>query len=274
MKWYLLVRTTAINCLSGMAAKAFPATPYSFVKSSQKILKAPVSPLWLVTTRYMVLLMLMLGGAVSSLQAQQAAIVLEDSAYIKAVNERAGKIVATLPLNDDKKFKKVQDIVAQQYRSLNQVHEGSKARAGALKQNTSLSKEALAEALKKEDEDKMSKLKQQHDLYIAQLKKELSGEQIEQVKDGMTYRVLPITYTAYQDMIPTLTDAQKQQIYTWLQEAREYAMDAESSDKKHWWFGKYKGRINNYLSSVGYDLKKANEDWAKRRNAAKTASPQ
>jgi len=52
-----------------------------------------------------------------------------------------------------------------------------------------------------------------------------------------------------------------------LLEAREHAMDAESSDKKHAWFGKYKGRINNYLSSEGYDLKKAGEDWTKRRNA-------
>src|SRR5262249_9754562 len=127
-------------------------------------------------------------------------------------------------------------------------------------------------ATQKEDADKMAKLKQQHDAYIAQLKKELTNEQVEQVKDGMTYRVLPITYTAYQEMIPTLTEAQKQQIYTWLLEAREYAMDAESSDKKHQWFGKYKGRINNYLSAAGYDLKKEEEGWAARRKAKAAAN--
>ena len=69
-------------------------------------------------------------------------------------------------------------------------------------------------------------------------------------------------------MILDLTEEQQKQIYTWLLEAREYAMDAESSDKKHQWFGKYKGRINNYLSAAGYDLKKAGEDWEKRRKAA------
>jgi hypothetical protein len=41
-------------------------------------------------------------------------------------------------------------------------------------------------------------------------------------------------------------------------------MDAESSDKKHAVFGKYKGRINNYLSAEGYDLKKATEEWQQR----------
>ena len=34
-------------------------------------------------------------------------------------------------------------------------------------------------------------------------------------------------------------------------------------------YGKYKGRINNYLSSEGYDLKKASKEWAERERAAK-----
>jgi hypothetical protein len=45
----------------------------------------------------------------------------------------------------------------------------------------------------------------------------------------------------------------------WLVEAREIAMDCGSSEEKHYWFGKYKGKINNYLSAEGYDLKKAEE---------------
>ncbi len=84
----------------------------------------------------------------------------------------------------------------------------------------------------------------------------------------MTYGVLPLTYKAYQEQILTLNDEQKKQILIWLTEAREHAMDAESSDKKHAWFGKYKGRINNYLSAAGYDLKKEGKDWEQRRKAA------
>jgi hypothetical protein len=74
-------------------------------------------------------------------------------------------------------------------------------------------------------------------------------------------------------MLPGLTEQQKAQILVWLTEAREHAMDAESSEKKHAWFGKYKGRINNYLSAAGYDMKKAGEDWQKRREAGATSIP-
>jgi hypothetical protein len=53
----------------------------------------------------------------------------------------------------------------------------------------------------------------------------------------------------------------------WLVEAREFAMDAENSNKKHAAFGKYKGRINNYLAKRGYNLTKEREEWAKRVKA-------
>jgi hypothetical protein len=103
---------------------------------------------------------------------------------------------------------------------------------------------------------------------LAALSKELNASQVEKVKDGLTYGVLPITYKGYEDMIPELKPEEKKQIMAWLVEAREHAMDAESSEKKHWWFGKYKGRINNYLSQKGYDLTQARIDWQKRIKAA------
>ena len=67
-----------------------------------------------------------------------------------------------------------------------------------------------------------------------------------------------------EDMLPNLTPEQKTKIYEWLKEARELAMDEGSSNKKHAMFGKYKGRINNYLSAQGYDMKKESRDWEER----------
>ena len=95
----------------------------------------------------------------------------------------------------------------------------------------------------------------------------LDDAQIEAVKDGMTYGVVKKTYDAHCDMIPTLKDFEKKLILAWLKEAREYAMDAENSNKKHAAFGKYKGRINNYLSKQGYDLTKEREAWYERMKA-------
>jgi hypothetical protein len=65
-------------------------------------------------------------------------------------------------------------------------------------------------------------------------------------------------------MIPALTPEQKGKICDWLKEARELAMDEGSSEDKHRVFGKFKGRINNYLSAEGYDMKKEEKAWQQR----------
>jgi hypothetical protein len=174
----------------------------------------------------------------STAQAPQA----EDAAaaYTKTITQRAGKIVATLGISDANAADKVQSIIVQQYRDLNDTHE--------------ITDSAL----------KVQKLKQYHESFLKNLSGALNKEQVDKVKDGMTYNVFNVTYTAYQDMIPTLTDNQKTKIYEWLKEAREKAMDEGSSESKHKVFGKYKGRINNYLSTEGYDLKKEEKAWQER----------
>ena len=63
--------------------------------------------------------------------------------------------------------------------------------------------------------------------------------------------------------VGSLTAEQKAQILAWLTEARELAMDGSTSDEKHAVFGKYKGKINNYLSKAGYDAKKAEQNLRK-----------
>ena len=69
------------------------------------------------------------------------------------------------------------------------------------------------------------------------------------------------------EVVEVLKEEEKVQIYAWLVEAREFAMDAENSNKKHAAFGKYKGRINNYLSKRGYDLVKERKAWYERIKA-------
>jgi Spy/CpxP family protein refolding chaperone len=83
----------------------------------------------------------------------------------------------------------------------------------------------------------------------------------------MTYGVLPLTFRVYQEMLPNLTAEQKAQLLAWLTEAREHAMDASTSDEKHGWFGKYKGRINNYLSKAGIDMKQAEKEMTQRQKS-------
>ena len=196
----------------------------------------------------------------------------QDQAYTKVINERAAKIVATLGITDASKASQVQDIIATRYRQLNDIQSKRDEKIKAAKAQSANNKETIAAQVKSYEDAANTEIELSHKEYLSALSKELTPQQVDQVKDGMTYNVLPITYKGYLEMIPELTNKQKDQIKIWLTEAREHAIDAGTSEKKHWWFGKYKGRINNYLSAEGYDLKKAGEDWEKRRNAAKNVS--
>ena len=191
-----------------------------------------------------------------------------DSTYQKVIEERSKKIINTLDITDAVQYNKAQQVLAGQYFQLNVIHDDSKAAIAAIKAKQ-LSKEEINESVKQEQEKKFITLTQLHGQFIALLKNILTEEQVEKVKDGMTYRVLPVTWTAYMDMLQHLTQEQKDKMYAWLLEARELAMDEGSSDAKHAVFGKYKGKINNYLSAAGYDMKKEGEDWAKRIQEAK-----
>lgn len=188
-------------------------------------------------------------------------------AYTKIITERSDKIVAKIGLTDQKKLEKVRNIIRDQYSNLNDVYADRDLKVKDLKEKNASNKVERDSALAKENRQVEADLAKLHKKYIGRLSAQLTNEQVDLVKNGMTYNILPITYKAYQEEILTLTEEQKKQIMVWLIEAREHAIDAESSDKKHAWFGKYKGRINNYLSAQGYDLKKEGVEWEKRRKA-------
>ena len=105
------------------------------------------------------------------------------------------------------------------------------------------------------------------DAFLTDLAKDLTPAQVDIIKDKLTYNKLQVTYNGYVQMIPSLTEDQKKKIYDMLLEAREEGIDGVSSHEKDEIFGRYKGRINNYLSKEGYDLNKEGKDWKSRRDA-------
>jgi hypothetical protein len=215
--------------------------------------------------KYLNLMLFLLIG--SNIVFAQDKKVADQEAYLKTITTRAEKIAVTLGIDEIAKKDKVSLIIRDQYSNLNDIYNDRDAKVKEAKVKYA-DKAELEAALTKINTDVESQLAKLHPKYLKKLGGHLTEKQIEMVKDGMTYGVTPLTYRAYQEQILTLTEDQKKQILTWLIEAREKAMDAESSDKKHAWFGKYKGRINNYLSAAGYDLKKEGQEWEKRRKAA------
>lgn len=189
-----------------------------------------------------------------------------DPKYVESIVNRSQKIVDKLGLTDVKVAKDVCNIIANRYFELNDIYEIRDAKVKTVKES-GLTGDAKNEALKAAENEKDAALYRSHFAFPASLSLFLNEEQIEAVKDGMTYGIVKVTYEATLDMIPSLKEEEKVQIYAWLVEAREFAMDAENSNKKHAAFGKYKGRINNYLAKRGYNLTKEREEWAKRVKA-------
>ncbi len=189
-----------------------------------------------------------------------------DPKYVESIVNRSQKIVDKLGLTDVKVAEDVCNIIANRYFELNDIYEIRDAKVKNVKES-GLTGDAKNAALKAAENEKDAGLYRSHFAFPASLSLFLNEEQIEAVKDGMTYGVVKVTYEATLDMIPSLKEEEKVQIYAWLVEAREFAMDAENSNKKHAAFGKYKGRINNYLAKRGYNLTKEREEWAKRVKA-------
>lgn len=188
--------------------------------------------------------------------------------YARTISQRAEKMVSPLEIQDSAKSNRVHALIVQQYRDLRKIHDARDEKIKAMKSQTNASKDAVAAAIKSVQEEAQAKLQPLHSGFVKKLSADLSSEQVDKVKDGMTYSVLPLTYGVYLKMYPGLTDEQKRKVNEWLIEAREIAMDGGTSDEKHAIFGKYKGKINNYLSAAGYDAKQAEQNL---RKAGKTS---
>ena len=182
-----------------------------------------------------------------SLTASAQLVVLDDegrdSAYVENIKGRAQKIVDGLQLTDAQKAENVRNIIANRYFLLNDIH---------------------SKYDKNQQDARDAELYKHHFELASALAFYLTEEQIDAVKDGMTFGRLKRDYQAMLDMISSLTEEEKAQVLIWLKEAREFAIDAADSKGKHYWFDKYRGRTNNWLSTRGYDLKKERDNWMKR----------
>lgn len=209
-----------------------------------------------------------------TLAVAQTAPTQSKEAYREVINKRAAKIVAALQSTDSVFNKKVTGIVADQYIALGTIHDARNTKIKAIKAKGAEQTDKDKAAIEKLQARAGKQLEKLHKSYLKKLSAHCTSQQIVEIKNGMTYNVLNVTYTAYKDMIPSLTEEQKTQILAWLTEAREKAMDAESSEKKHAVFGKYKGRINNYLSKAGIDMKKEEKAWQQRLKERREAAKQ
>ena len=181
-----------------------------------------------------------------------------EAAYTQTIEKRVADILAVLDLNDSAKSAKAHDLFVARYRALRDWHDANDAKLKSASPDEAAQIKAF--------------LKAGHDKFLAGLSEVLTPAQVERVKDQMTYNKVKVTYDAYCEIVPNLTDRQKQRMLGLLKEAREEAMDAGSAEEKSAVFNRFKGKINNYLTAEGHDLKQAYKDWGERRKT-NTAPP-
>jgi hypothetical protein len=178
----------------------------------------------------------------------------DEAAYTQAIEKRTADIMSALDLKDQAQAARVHDAIISQYRALRDwqaKNEDAKKTKDAAKQ-----------------EELKAERKATHDQFLSKLSPELSPDQIDVIKDKLTYNKVKVTYDAYVQIIPNLTDEQKGKVLDFLKQAREEAMDGVSSEEKSAIFKKYKGKINNYFVAQGIDEKKARQEWDKKRKAS------
>ncbi len=111
----------------------------------------------------------------------------------------------------------------------------------------------------------------QHDAFLAQLATVLTPAQVERVQDVLTIDKVKVTYHAYEEIFPILTDAQKAVVLAELKAARAEAIDAGPMTEKSAFFKKHKILIEErYFPTQGIDAQKFRREFAAR---TKPASP-
>lgn len=177
-----------------------------------------------------------------------------EAAYTVAIEQRAALILEALALEDSAKAAAVHDAIVTQYRALRARDAVIQAYLTAQGKDPSEDSADRAPLFRRMSEPL-------HEMYVSTLAAYLTREQVETVKDKMTYGKVQVTFDVYCEMIPDLTEADKAEILRVLKAAREVAMDGGSAGEKHAIFETYKVKIHDYLNGQGHDVARAFEEW-------------
>jgi hypothetical protein len=180
----------------------------------------------------------------------------------KSADDRADSIVGKLAIDDPAKAARVHDILAGQIIALHEWHQANDAQVKQLGKTGGGpeldSIETTRHAL--------------HDAFLAKLSAELTSDQIDTVKEKLTGGQMTATLRNYPEIVPNLTDEDKEMIAKTLLEAREEAMDSGSKTERIAIFKKYKGKINNYLNAHGHNTAQAYKDWGAAQKAKQSGA--
>lgn len=177
----------------------------------------------------------------------------KEAFYATTIENRVTDILKALNLSDPDKAQTVHDLLVAHYHDL-------RVRDAAI--DTRLKVDGKEVNYANRAEQLAIQSKPLHEEFIAKLSAVLMPDEVNKVKDLMTYNKVKVTYNAYCLIMPDLTDAEKTKIMELLTAAREEAIDGGSAPEKSAIFQKYKDQINSYLNANGHNTAKAFKDWS------------
>ena len=190
--------------------------------------------------------------AVAQMSTPAATDAEKEAFYAATIENRVVDILKALNLSDPAKSNAVHEVLVAQYHELRVRDAAIDTRLRVDGKDVNYSNRAPLLAAQSQP---------LHDQFLAKLAESLTPEQIEQVKDLMTYHKVKVTYDAYCVIVPGLSEAEKAKILELLKAAREEAIDGGSAPEKSAIFQKYKDQINAYLDAQGHDTAAAFKDW-------------
>ena len=189
----------------------------------------------------------------------------------KTLEKHIKPILTALNLNETAKVTKVREILAAQIKALDAWHAEHDSQIKSLWNQFNKARgkqdETSADAALAQIDGVYASLKLQHEDFVSDLSSVLSQEQVETVKDTLTINKVKITFNAYGQIFPGLTEEQKAFILKNLKAAREEAIDAGAMTEKSAFFKKYKIKIEAYLTAQGYDVKQSYKDFVAKQKA-------
>ena len=174
----------------------------------------------------------------------------DDPEYTTVLIARVDGYLPNVIEESDPRYEHIRQLVINEYKDLRRIHDKRDDDIAAESKKNSVdfkTKSLNTDLIYYRAEQEVYHL---HDEYLGRLNAELTLEEVDGIKSWMSYDVFNITYNAYLELNPDMTEVQKQFAYGCLFGARELAMDKGSSDEKHATFNIYKGIINNYLNGL------------------------
>jgi hypothetical protein len=188
-----------------------------------------------------------------------------DDAMREKIGKKAGRIADSLKLDDPDKAAKVKAIASDWLSVMLNWHKEHDAELGRLWSDWNKARSVVpkdefpAEVIAHQIDDVYASLKPAYENYIKRLSAELSAEQVDAIKENWSRSPgMMRTYNAYLEIVPDLSEKDKDVIKARMLIARESAMLTDSDKEIVAIYKRHKVKVEQYVGTL---------EWAKLHKA-------